>query len=134
MYGKPIFGCAFLLTLVASVSRAWGQDGDTFAMAHVRMATDQAIASGCVRVGRVGDDSLMDLRRKIVRAGGNTAVLSFTTDNLSLILGDVYRCTSAAILPAGVASPPAGPPPPPPPGVPTPPLGYPPPPPPGSSK
>jgi len=134
MYVKPIFGCAFLLTLVASVSPAGGQDGDRFAMAHVRMATDQAIALGCVRVARVGDDSLTDLRRKIVRAGGNTAVLSFTTDNLSLILADVYRCTSAATLPAGVAPPPAGPPPPPPPGVPTPPLGSPPPPPPGSSK
>ena len=134
MHGKPIFGSAFLLALVASVPGAWGQDGDRFAMAHVRMATDPAIATGCVRMGRVNDDSLKDLRRKIVRAGGNTAVLSFTTDDLSLILADVYRCAPAATRPAGVAPPPAGPPPPPPPGGPTPPPGSPPPPPPGPSK
>jgi hypothetical protein len=111
-----------LLLVATAVSRAGAEDVEHFAMSHVRLSTDPAIASGCARVSRVTDDSLRDLRRKVVRSGGNTAVLSFSTDDLAMILADVYRCT-----------PPAGAPPPPPPSAtspPPPPAGSPPPPPP----
>jgi hypothetical protein len=124
-----------LVLLAAAVSRASAEDVEHFAMSHVRMSTDPAIASGCARVSRVTDDSLRDLRRKVVRSGGNTAVLSFSTDDLSMILADVYRCMPpAARRPPNVPPPPAcAPPPPPPPSAaspPPPPAGSPPPPPP----
>ncbi|MGH7305930.1 MAG: hypothetical protein ACRELZ_21815, partial [Candidatus Rokuibacteriota bacterium] len=106
-----------LLLAAASVSGAWADDVETFAMRHVRLSTDTAIAAGCARMARISDDSLKDLRRKVVRAGGNTAVLSFTADDLSMVLADVYRCTPppAARRPPNVPPPPAGAPPPPPP-------------------
>jgi hypothetical protein len=37
------------------------------------------------RVGVVNDDSVKDLRRKIVRAGGNTALLIFGIEDMSRI-------------------------------------------------
>jgi len=36
-------------------------------------------------VGAVSDDSIKDLRRKIVKAGGNAAVLSFEIEDMSTI-------------------------------------------------
>jgi len=125
-----------LMLVAACVARAGAEDVEHFAMSHVRLSTDSAIAAGCARVSRVSDDSLRDLRRKVVRSGGNTAVLSFSTDNLEMILADVYRCTPpnpAARRPPNVPPPPAGAPPPPPPSAaspPPPPAGNPPPPPP----
>ena len=131
-----ISGTALLL-VAACVARAGAEDLEHFAMSHVRMSTDPSIASGCARVSRVTDDSLRDLRRKVVRSGGNTAVLSFSTDDLGMILADVYRCTPpAARRPPNVPPPPAGAPPPPPPSAsspPPPPAGSPPPPPPAGT-
>jgi hypothetical protein len=130
------------LVVAASVSSAWAQDAEDFAMSQLRLSTEPSIAGGCARMARVTDDSLKDLRRKVVRAGGNTAVLSFTGDNLSMIIADVYRCQPAARRPPNVPPPPLGsPPPPPPPSIspgaspgppqpPPPPAGAPPPPPP----
>src|SRR5437660_11328081 len=127
-----ISGTALLLA-AACVAPARAEDVEHFAMSHVRLSTDPAIASGCARVSRVTDDSLRDLRRKVVRSGGNTAVLSFSSDDLGMPLADVYRCTPpAARRPPNVPPPPAGPPPPPPPSSsppPPPPSGTPPPPP-----
>ncbi|PYN38512.1 MAG: hypothetical protein DME01_01255 [Candidatus Rokuibacteriota bacterium] len=133
-----ISGTALLLA-AACVAPARAEDVEHFAMSHVRLSTDPAIASGCARVSRVTDDSLRDLRRKVVRSGGNTAVLSFSSDDLGMLLADVYRCTPpnpAARRPPNVPPPPAGAPPPPPPtssSPPPPPAGNPPPPPPGGS-
>ena len=103
------------LVVAASVSSAWAQDAEDFAMSQLRLSTEPSIAGGCARMARVTDDSLKDLRRKVVRAGGNTAVLSFTGDNLSMIIADVYRCQPAARRPPNVPPPPLGSPPPPPP-------------------
>jgi len=131
MKSSWISGAAVLLA-AACVSRAGAEDLEHFAMSHVRMSTDPSIAMGCGRVSRVSDDSLRDLRRKVVRSGGNTAVLSFSTDDLGVIMADVYRCTPpAARRPPNVPPPPAGPPPPPPTSAapPPPPAGTPPPPP-----
>jgi hypothetical protein len=58
----------------------------------------------------VKDDSVKDLRKKIVRVGGNAGLLNFTSPDLSEIFAEVYRCSRT------VPPPPAGPPPPPPPG------------------
>jgi hypothetical protein len=137
---------SFAAVLVAAwYLPAGAEDVEHFAMSHVRLSTDPGIAAGCARVARIKDDSLRDLRRKVVRAGGNTAVLSFSTDDLEVLLADVYRCTPppAARRPPNVPPPPSGAPPPPPPSgsapspstgsnPPPPPAGAPPPPPPPS--
>ncbi len=81
-------------------------------MSHVRLTTDASVAARCTRVTFVSDDSLKDLRRKIVRVGGDTAVLSFRSDDLSVIQAEVFRCPVSA--PAQVPPPPKGVPPPPP--------------------
>ena len=64
------------LVFAAAVSSASAQDAEHFAMSHLRLSTDPSIAGGCARMARVTDDSLKDLRRKVVRAGGNTAATS----------------------------------------------------------
>jgi hypothetical protein len=106
------------------------------AMAQVRLTSEVALLSGCTRLGAVKDDDVEDLRRKVVRAGGNAAALSFGVDDLETIAADVYRCTTTAKAPAAGSAPassktppppPAGTPPPPPP-----PAGTPPPPPPAA--
>jgi hypothetical protein len=84
-------------------------------MAQVRLTTEAALLSGCTPIGIVKDDSVKDLRRKIVRAGGNAAVLTFGVDDLSTMQAEVYRCTRIAKAPSNIPPPPAGTPPPPPP-------------------
>jgi hypothetical protein len=116
---KASAACVGVMLLV-SVSVAWAQDPERLAMARVRLSTEAAIAKDCPHVGRVSDDSVKDLRRKILRAGGNTGVLSFGgIDDMSTIYADVFRCgaKAAAPLPPNVPLPPPGPPPPGPPGV-----------------
>ena len=104
---------------------AWADEAERRAMAQVRFTTEAALLSGCTRLGAATDDDVKDLRRKIVRAGGNAAVLSFGVDDLSKMQADIYRCTTTAKAPSSAPPPPAGTPPPPPP-----PAGAPPPPPP----
>ena len=93
-------------------------------MAQVRLTTEEALLSGCTRLGVVTDNSAKDMRRKIVRAGGNAAVVSFPADNPKMMQADVFRCTTTAKAPSSAPPkaqstpppPPAGTPPPPPPG------------------
>jgi hypothetical protein len=98
--------------LLASASSAAADDAENLAMARVRLTTEPSVARGCTRVGQVSDDSVKDLRKKIVRSGGDVGVLSFSTDNMSNIIAQVYRC------PAPGSAAPAPPPPPPPPAKP----------------
>jgi hypothetical protein len=58
---------------------AWAEEAERRAMAQVLLTTEAPLLSGCTRVGLVSDDSVKDLRRKIVRAGGNAAVRCTTT-------------------------------------------------------
>lgn len=93
----------------------WAEVAERRAMAQVRLTTEPALLSGCTRIGMVRDNDVKDLRRKIVRAGGNAAVLEFGVDDLSTMQAEVYRCTSTAKAPASsIPPPPAGTPPPPP--------------------
>ena len=101
--------------LVASASSAAADEAEHLAMARVRLTTEASVARGCTRVGQVSDDSVKDLRRKIVRAGGDVGVLSFSTDDLSNILAQVYRCPAPGSAPPRTAPPTAAPPAPPPP-------------------
>ena len=110
---------SFVLLLTLATSPAWSDEAENFAMAHVRLSTEPTMATGCLRVGQVMDDSVKDLRRKIVRTGGDTGILSFGPDKM---YAQVFRCAGVAPPPASstapdIPPPPPGTPPPPPPGV-----------------
>lgn len=110
------------ILLLLAVSDAGADDADEIARARVRLSTEASVAAGCARIGLVSDDSIKDLRRKILRVGGDTGILSFGRGDT--IYAQVFRCPSTA----------SAPPPPPPPNVPLPPPGPPPPPPPGPTR
>jgi hypothetical protein len=119
------------LLLLASVLPATADDGERIAMARVRLTTDPALTRGCTRLGAVSDDSIKDLRRKIVRVGGDTALLAFGVEDLSMVHAQIFRCPPPPpVPPPSSAPPPPAPAAPRPPGVPPPPPGTPPPPPP----
>jgi hypothetical protein len=108
------------IVVLASASGAWADDGERIAMVNVRLSTERVAARGCTPITKVSDDSVKDIRRKIVKVGGNLGVLAFGVEDLSTIYADVYRCDAPAASPAGtvparVPPPPPGPPPPPPP-------------------
>src|SRR5215475_11616540 len=109
---------AALAVAALASAPAHAQDAERLAMANVRLSTEPGISRGCTRIGFVSDDSLKDLRRKIVRTGGDTAVLTFRQDDLSRIQAEIYRCAAAG-SPGGPSAPPppppSAPPPPPPP-------------------
>ena len=106
---------AVLGVLVLAAMPAAAQDAERLAMARVRLTTDPAVTRECTALGSVSDDSVKDLRRKIVRAGGNSALLVFGIEDLSMIYAQVFRCPPPGTLPPGAPPPPPGPPPPPPP-------------------
>jgi len=123
---------AVVIVLLAA-SAAAAQDATRLAMARVRLTTDPKVPLGCTTLGTISDDSLRDLRRKVVRLGGDTALLSFPVEKLERVNAVVFRCPPAA---AAAPPPPAAAPPAPAatPSVPPPPAGVPPaPPPPGSA-
>jgi hypothetical protein len=111
-----------LLLLTAPLAGPAGaQDAERIAMARVRLTTEPGLTQGCSRVGTARDNDLKDLRRKIVRMGGNAAHIAFGgTEDLSMVYAEVFRCAdppaaAPGTAPARVPPPPPGPPPPPPP-------------------
>lgn len=98
------------------VSRAWEEEAEKVTLSRVRLTTESAKAAECTRIGVVSDNSLKDLRRKIVKAGGDTGVLAFEVDDPSKVDAEVFRC-AAANTQLSIPFPPAGTPPPPPPGA-----------------
>lgn len=101
------------LVLAAALPAA-AQD-ERAAMARVRLTTDPRVPVGCTRIALVRDDSVKDLRRKVVKAGGDTALLSFPAEDLERIEAQVFRCPPHATTAPPIPPPPPGPPPPPPP-------------------
>jgi len=112
---------ALLLMTAMLAGPAGAQDAEKIAMARVRLTTEPGLTQGCARIGPARDDSIKDLRRKVVKMGGNTAILAFGgTEDLSVIYAEVFRCgdppaAAPGTAPARIPLPPAGPPPPPPP-------------------
>lgn len=106
MYTPVVLALALVLLCTPPAA---GQE-EREALARVRLTTDPAVPVGCTRLAIVRDDSVKDLRRKVVKAGGDTALLSFPTDDLERIEAQVFRCPR-------IPPPPPGPPPPPPPGA-----------------
>jgi hypothetical protein len=118
---------------------SWQDEQENKAMAGVLLTTEPAMVSGCNQIGLSGDDNVKDLRRKIVRAGGNAAVLTFRVDDLKMMAAEVYKCPTAAAKNGGNSPKAPSSPPPPPPArsqspsePPPPPAGTPPPPPPSA--
>src|SRR6478672_5447590 len=78
----------------------------------------ERIAMACGRIGSAHDDSVKDLRRKIVKMGGNTALITFGgSEDLSMVYAEVFRCAgppaaAPGAAPVGIPAPPPGPPPP----------------------
>ena len=96
-----------LALLLAPVSIATADDAaEDLAMARVRLSTEAFVAKGCTKVGTVSDDRVKDLRKKIVRSGGDTGIITFSTDHMSTILADVYRCPVKSAAPAPKITPP----------------------------
>ena len=105
----PVLLATVLLLLAAPASA----QNARAARDRIAFTTDPALTQGCTLLGRVKDDEVKDLRRKIVRLGGDTAVVAFGDED---IVADVYRCPAAPPqTPVSVPPPPAGAPPPPPP-------------------
>jgi hypothetical protein len=98
------------------VSRAWLEEAERVILSRVRLTTENAQAAKCTHLDVVSDDSLKDLRRKIVKAGGDAGVLAFEVDDPSKADAEVFRCTAASTQ-LSIPAPPAGTPPPPPPGA-----------------
>jgi hypothetical protein len=117
--------CGAVLALV-TVSPAAASDAENAVLARVRLTTEPSHTRGCTRLGSVSDDNIKDLRRKVVRLGGDTALLAFGREELAMVYAQVFRCPPPA-PPAPPSAKPAPPPPPPPAGTPPPPAGTPPP-------
>ena len=118
-----------VLVVLLSAELATADDAMRLAMARLRLTTDPKIPVGCTPLGSVDDNSVKRLRVKVVRLGGDTALLSFPTERLERITAIVFRCPPAAAEPSAppavtseppaapsVLPPASAPPPPPPPG------------------
>jgi len=113
------------VSIVALAAPARAQEPERTSLGRVAFTTDAGLVKGCTLLGRVKDDEVKDLRRKIVRLGGDTAVVAFGYEDIH---ADVYRCpaarpqSAAPTVPPDIPPPPPGtPPPPPPPATGTPP-------------
>ena len=85
------------VVLLASVAYVAAEDIERLAMSRVRLTTEASAVKACTRVGWVNDDSAKDLRRKIIRSGGDTGLITFGIgDDMSQIYAQVYRCPQPA--------------------------------------
>ena len=85
----------FLLLFVLAGPAFGGSAAEKVAMFTVRLTTEASVLSGCEVTGRVSDSSMEDLRKKIVRSGGNAGLLVFDSLDLEKVHADVYRCHPA---------------------------------------
>jgi len=98
-----------LALILMTGSLAWGNAAEKAALARVVLTTEARLVAGCDRLGLVSDDEVEDLRKKIVRTGGDTGLLSFDTDDLDRIHAEIYRCQKGAVpAPTAAVAPPPG--------------------------
>ena len=98
-------GVAGMLLLTASLAGpAPAQEPEKIVLARVRLTTEPGLTDGCARVGTARDDSIRDLRRKVVKMGGNTAVLAFGgSEDLAMVYAEVFRCGDPPAAAPGTA-------------------------------
>ncbi len=97
-----------LLLVASQAGPAAAQETEKIAMARVRLTTEPGLTQGCSRVGSTRDNSIRDLRRKIVKMGGNIAVLAFGgSEDLAMVYAEVFRCGDPPATAPGTAPAPA---------------------------
>jgi hypothetical protein len=99
-----------LTALVVILSAiVWADNVEKAMRARVVLTTDPKAVESCALVGTVSDDSLSDLRKKTVRAGADTGLLSFTSGDE--VVARIFRCPSPqSIAPVATAVAPPTPP------------------------
>jgi hypothetical protein len=87
---------------------AWGQPIDRQTLLRVLLATDARQVAACQLIGIVSDTSPEDLRKKILRMGGDAGLVAFDGADPDRMNAQVYRCPQigppAAAAPPGVAT------------------------------
>jgi hypothetical protein len=78
--------------VLAAHGPAFGDAAEKAAILGLRLTTEPDRLTDCQPVGRVSDDEIEDLRKKIVQAGGNAALITFDTRDLDKVHAEVYRC------------------------------------------
>ncbi|MGH7310510.1 MAG: hypothetical protein ACREK6_17635 [Candidatus Rokuibacteriota bacterium] len=96
-----------VVIVLATDRAAWGQPVDRQILLRVLLATDARQVAACQRLGIVSDTSPEDLRKKILRAGGNAGFVTFDPTDPDKMNAEVYRCPPAAAAARSPAAPPA---------------------------
>jgi hypothetical protein len=81
-----------IVVLVASTPSVWGQAFDRQTLLRVLLATDARQVATCQRLGLVSDTSPEDLRKKILRGGGDAGLVTFDAMDPDKMNAEVYRC------------------------------------------
>jgi hypothetical protein len=85
-----------LTTMLATDPAAWGQPIDRQTLLRVLLATDVRQVASCQRLGIVSDTSPEDLRKKILRMGGDAGFVTFDLADPDRMNAEVYRCRAVA--------------------------------------
>ena len=96
-----------IVILLATTSGASGQRFDRQTLLRVQLATEARQVATCQRLTIVSDTSPEDLRKKILRSGGDTGLVTFDPADPDKMTAVVYRCQAESIT-----APPAAPAPP----------------------
>lgn len=78
--------------VLAAHAPAFGDAAEKAAILGLRLTTEPDRLTDCQTIGRVSDDEIEDLRKKIVRSGGNAALITFDQHDLDKVHAEVYRC------------------------------------------
>ncbi len=92
--------------VLVTAPAAWGQPFDRQTLLRVLLATDARQVAACQRLGIVSDTSPEDLRKKILRMGGDAGLVAFDLADPDKMNAEVYRCrpVTASPAPPGVAA------------------------------
>jgi len=94
-----------IVVLLAMTPSAWGQAFDRQTLLRVLLATDARQVAACERLGILSDTSPEDLRKKIIRMGGDAGLVTFDAADPDKMNAEVYRCqkVTTPAVPSGVA-------------------------------
>jgi hypothetical protein len=87
-----------IVVLVASTPSVWGQALERQTLLRVLLATDARQVATCQRLGVVSDTSPEDLRKKILRGGGDAGLVTFDAMDPDKMNAEVYRCQKPVAL------------------------------------
>ena len=99
---RNVTAVLFLALALVVLSSFW-VSADGRMVPPVRLTTEPDAVQSCEFLGTVDDDEIKDLRKKIIRAGGDTGLLSFSDGNT--VYAKVFRCPAAQDAPSRAAGP-----------------------------